>query len=193
MSKISGSGLKATKKTHPGNHNGGSKTLGRCFRKQLITTDRDLQEPTHQPWRRFYGPFRNSRVVDWGIFSASLVFLIIIFATKGTSGFSVSGFNNWVILSFGGISVFYALGELYRRRSLNLKKLGLEPPDTNWYVLAILIAGIALFIFGGLEAQLFQPRLPDLTLIAYALISLIIGLVISYFALKLSKNKDLSL
>src|SRR5208337_3027412 len=36
------------------------------------TTDRDLQEPTHQPWRRSYGPFRNSRIVDWGIFTGSL-------------------------------------------------------------------------------------------------------------------------
>jgi hypothetical protein len=34
------------------------------------TTDRDLQEPTHQPWRRSYGPFRNSRIVDWAFSSA---------------------------------------------------------------------------------------------------------------------------
>ena len=156
------------------------------------TTDRDLQEPTHQPWRRSYGPFRNSRVVDWGIFFASLVFLIILFVTR-SSLFSLSGFNAWAILSFGGIAMFYGLGELYRRRSLNLKKLGLEPEDTNWYVLVVLIAGIAIFIFGGLEGQLFQPRLPDLTLFAYALVSLIIGLVVSYFVLKLSKNKDLSM
>jgi hypothetical protein len=156
------------------------------------TTDRDLREPTHQPWRRSYGPFRNSRVVDWGIFIGSLVFVSILFATSKASLFSLTGFNAWLILSLAGIGIFYALGEYYRRRLLQSKKLGL-PVETNWGVLAFLLAGIAIFLFGGYEGHLLQPRVPDLTFAAYALVSLIIGLAVSYLALRKSKTRDLSM
>ncbi len=155
------------------------------------TTDRDLQEPTHQPWRRSYGPFRNSSVVDWGIFIGSLFFLAIVAATQ-KSLFSLSGFNNWLLLAIVGIGIFYALGEAYRKHLLTAKKLGITV-DTNWFVLAVLLAGIAIFLFGGYEGHLLQPRLPNLTLIAYAFISIIIGLVISYLFLKKAKNRDLSM
>jgi hypothetical protein len=156
------------------------------------TTDRDLQEPTEQPWRRSYGPFRNSQVVDWSIFIGALVFVSILFATSKASLFSLTGFNAWLILSFAGIGVFYALGEYYRRRLLQSKKLGLTV-ETNWGVLAFLMAGIAIFLFGGYEGHLLQPRVPDLTFAAYALVSLIIGLAVSYLALKKSKTRDLSM
>jgi len=56
------------------------------------TSDRDLQEPCQQPWRRSYGPFKNSRVVDWGIFFASFSFLAIIYVTS-RSFFSSTGFD----------------------------------------------------------------------------------------------------
>jgi hypothetical protein len=156
------------------------------------TTDRDLQEPTHQPWRRSYGPFRNSQIVDWGIFVGSFVFLAILFVTASTSLFSLTGFSAWLILSFAGIGIFYTLGEFYRKRLLQSKKLGITV-DTNWYVLAVLLAGIIIFLFGGYEGRLLQPRLPDMTFAAYALISLIIGLAVSYLVLRQAKNKDLSM
>jgi len=155
------------------------------------TTDRDLQEPTHQPWRRSYGPFRNSRVVDWGIFIGSMVFLVILLATQ-KSLFSLSSFNAWLLLSITGIGIFYALGEWYRKRLLNAKKQGISI-ETNWSVLAVLLAGIAIFLFGGYEGQLLQPRLPNLTFAAYALVSIVIGLVISYLVLRQAKNRDLSM
>jgi hypothetical protein len=156
------------------------------------TTDRDLREPTHQPWRRSYGPFRNSGIVDWGIFVGSLVFLSILFATASTSLFSLTGFNAWLILSFAGIGIFYALGELYRRRLEQTQKQGITV-DTNWVVLAVLLAGLAIFLFGGYEGRLLQLRLPDLTFAVYALVSLIAGLVASYLVLKRAKNRDLSM
>ena len=155
------------------------------------TTDRDLQEPTHQPWRRSYGPFRNSRVVDWGIFIGSLVFLAILVVTQ-KSLFSLSGFNAWLILSIVGIGIFYVLGEQYRKHLLQAKKQGISV-DTNWSVLTVLVAGIIIFLFGGLEGQLFKPHMPDLTFAAYALVSVIIGLVVSYLVLRAAKNRDLSM
>jgi len=36
----------------------------------------DLWKYTPTPWRRVYGPFKNSRFVDWFIFYSSLAFLI---------------------------------------------------------------------------------------------------------------------
>ena len=85
------------------------------------TSDRDLQEPTKQPWRRSYGPFRNSRIVDWAIFFASLIFLVVLYF--GVSGsYSLSGYNGWLIVSFVGIAVFYGLGEVYRRKLIKDKQ-----------------------------------------------------------------------
>ena len=155
------------------------------------TTDRDLQEPTHQPWRRSYGPFRNSRVVDWGIFIGSLFFLAILVVTQ-KSLFSLSGFNAWLILSIVGIGIFYALGEQYRKHLLQIKKQGISV-ETNWSVLAVLLAGIAIFLFGGYEGQLLKLHVPDLTFAAYAFVSIIIGLVISYLVLRAVKNRDTSM
>jgi len=156
------------------------------------TTDRDLQEPTEQPWRRSYGPFRNSQVFDWGIFVGALVFVSILFATSKASLFSLTGFNAWLILSIAGIGMFYALGEYYRRRLLQSKKLGLTV-ETNWGVLAFLLGGIAIFLLGGYEGNLVQPQVPDLTFAAYALVSLVIGLAVSHLALRKSKTRDLSM
>jgi hypothetical protein len=118
--------------------------------------------------------------------------MAILFATAGTSLFSLSGFNVWLILSIAGIGIFYSLGELYRKQLLKIKNQGISV-DTNWYVLAVLLAGIGIFLFGGYEGHLLQPHLPDLTLAVYAFVSIIIGLVVSYLILRKVKNKDLSM
>src|SRR5438445_13876283 len=52
------------------------------------TSDRDLSEPENQPWGRFYGPFKNSRIVDWGISFASIIFLRPLYPTEQTAAFS---------------------------------------------------------------------------------------------------------
>jgi ABC-type antimicrobial peptide transport system permease subunit len=57
----------------------------------------------------------------------------------------------------------------------------------------VLLAGIAIFIFGGIEGQLLQPHIPDLTYALYAFISLAIGLAVSYLMLRSLKNRDLSM
>ncbi|MGI0091575.1 MAG: metal-dependent hydrolase, partial [Nitrososphaerales archaeon] len=68
------------------------------------TSDRDLREPTEQPWRRSYGPFKNSRIVDWGIFFSSIVFLGICYASSGSYFFSMNGFRSLSLISLVGIA-----------------------------------------------------------------------------------------
>jgi hypothetical protein len=153
------------------------------------TTDRDLQEPTHQPWRRFYGPFKNSRVVDWGIFVASISFLFIL-GFVYSSFYSFEGFRKSAIVTFIGIGIFYALGEVYRRWLVNRKS-----KKTDRTVLLVLIGGLAVFLSGGVYSGIFQlPTLniPGLDLIAYAVFSILIGFVVSYLLLRAWKSRDIA-
>ena len=182
------------------------------------TSDRDLQEPTKQPWRRSYGPFRNSRIVDWAIFFASLIFLVVLYF--GVSGsYSSSGYDGWLIVSFIGIAIFYGLGEIYRRKLIKDKQEAIsqipDPKDkekeserlehktvremltsTGLVVLAILIVGIAIFIYAGIIGRLFLFQLPSssiLMLCSYGLGSLFGGFVIAWLWLRVRKNSDLSM
>ena len=182
------------------------------------TSDRDLQEPTKQPWRRSYGPFRNSRIVDWAIFFASLIFLAVLyFGVNGS--YSSSGYDGWLIVSFIGIAIFYGLGEIYRRKLIKDKQEAisqmLDPKDkekeserlehktvremltsTGLVVLAILIVGIAIFIYAGIIGRLFLFQLPSssiLMLCSYGLGSLFGGFVIAWVWLRVRKNSDLSM
>jgi hypothetical protein len=152
------------------------------------TSDRDLQEPMQQPWRRSYGPFKNSRVVDWGIFFTSIIFLAIMYLASGSSLYSLSGLRLLSLIPLGGIAIFYALGEFWRRRLIATKA-----EDTNYVVLTILLAGLAIFIIGGY--YLFSPpSIPNLTLVSYSLVSAIIGFIASYAFVKARKKYvDLSL
>ncbi len=185
------------------------------------TTDRDLQEPTHQPWRRSYGPFKNGRIVDWALFFSSIIFLVVL--GFGNSGlYSFEGHNLWLYISFIAIGTFYGLGELYRRKlakpqqeKLYLIRQMSNPADkekaiqqmgnktikemlspTGLAVLAGLIIGIAVFIYGGIEAGIFVLKLPSnsiLLLSVYGLVSLVIGFVIASLFLMVYKNRDKSM
>jgi drug/metabolite transporter (DMT)-like permease len=153
------------------------------------TTDRDLQEPTHQPWRRFYGPFRNSRVVDWAIFVASISFLVILGVVYG-SFYSLEGFRKSAFVTFFGIGIFYALGEVYRRWLVNRKS-----KKTDNIVLVVLFGGLGVFLAGGIYSGIFQlptMNIPNLDLIAYAVLSMIIGLIASYLLLRAWKSRDIA-
>jgi hypothetical protein len=153
------------------------------------TTDRDLQEPTHQPWRRFYGPFRNSRVVDWGICFASISFLVIL-GFVFSSFYSFEGFRKSAMVTFIGIGIFYALGEAYRRWLVNRKS-----KKTDRIVLLVLIGGLFVFLSGGVYSGVFQlPTLnfSGLDLIAYAVFSMLIGFVVSYLLLRAWKSRDIA-
>ena len=153
------------------------------------TTDTDLQEPTHQPWRRFYGPFRNSRVVDWGIFVASISFLVIMCFVYGKF-YSLEGFRKSAFVTFAGIGIFYALGEIYRRWLVNR-----ESKKTDRAVLLVLFGGLIVFLSGGVYSGIFQipnANIPSLDLIAYAAASIVIGFIVSYLLLRVWKSRDIA-
>ena len=184
------------------------------------TTDRDLQEPTEQPCRRSYGPFRNSRIADWTIFFGSIILLIFIYF--GVSGsYSTVGYNFWLLASFIGIAIFYGIGEVYRRKLIKDKQeaitqlspeLGEKEKEeakerienktiremltpVSVTVLVILVAGLVVFVYSGLRGGIFLFRLPStsiLTLCLFGLFSLIIGFVLAYIWLIINKNEDLS-
>jgi len=155
------------------------------------TTDRDLQEPKEQSWRRSYGPFRNSRIVDWGTFFSSLAFICGSVLVFGRSFYSFSDFRILSIVSIIGIAVFYGLGEWYRRKLVNEK-----PETTNFLVLGILIVGLVVFFVGGFSGGIFllqTPSIPSPDLVVCALVSIIVGFVASYFLVKTRRRQDLAL
>jgi membrane-bound metal-dependent hydrolase YbcI (DUF457 family) len=147
------------------------------------TSDRDLQEPLEQSWKRSYGPFKNSGVVDWGIFFGSLVFLAIASAASGGSLYSWSGFNSLTLIPLGGIAIFYVLGEWWRR-----KIVATHPDETNWLVLAVLIVGLIVFFVGGYLSLLSPVPLPATPISIYAILAGLIGFAISYFFVKERKK-----
>ena len=68
--------------------------------------------------------------------------------------------------------------------------------STGLVVLAVLVVGIAVFVYAGIIGRLFLFQLPSssiLTLYAYGLVSLFGGFVIAWLWLKLRKNRDLSM
>jgi hypothetical protein len=158
------------------------------------TSEFDLSEPTPQPWRRSYGPFRNSRIVDWGIFTGSVIFLLLLMvpATLRTTFYSVDGLglqSAWFILAFGGIGFYFLLGEKSRKAATP------QPAVANWPTgIALVIAAICFFT-GGFFAGVFSAHWPSsviIDLLVAGIGSVFLGLIIAYACKKLRKS-DLSL
>jgi hypothetical protein len=153
------------------------------------SSDRDLQEPTQQAWRRSYGPFKNSRVADWGIFFGSLVFLLMIYFGNKGSMFSLSNFHFGIFISLAGIAVFYLLGEIWRRRIIDN-----ERQLNQYFVLTVLILGLIFFVGGGYFFVFAFPGFPNLTLPGYALVSALVGIILGYLFVRFRKEyADLSM
>ena len=142
------------------------------------TSDRDLSEPENQPWGRFYGPFKNSRIVDWGIFFGSIILLFLLYATDQTAFFLTRDLSSHTLISLFGVFIFYGLGEWWRR------KLSKQYSATNlrWLVLAILIIGLAIFLIGSI--YLYRPAQIPTVIIGEVVIDGVIagtfGLVLAY-------------
>ena len=152
------------------------------------TSDFDLAEPVEQPWTRNYGPFKNSRIVDWGIFFGSLVFLVIDFFATGGSIYTGILFNPFTLIPFFGIAIFYALGEWWRR------KLMKTHPETKAPVLIVLGIGLFVFFIGSYFFLLAPQGIPNLPIYGYAAISGFIGFILSYVFVRMRKKyTDLSL
>jgi hypothetical protein len=142
------------------------------------TSDRDLSEPENQPWGRFYGPFKNSRIVDWGIFFGSIIFLTLLFTTNQTAFFSSAGFSGYTLISLSGVFIFYGLGEWWRRK---LSKR-YSASHLKWLVLAILIIGLVIFLIGS--TYLYSPaQIQPIIIVAVIINGLIagtLGLTLAY-------------
>jgi hypothetical protein len=156
------------------------------WRLLQATTERDLREPSEQPWRRSYGPFKNSRIVDWGVFFASIAFLVSCFVLRpefysATDLLSLSIVARWgLVIFFLGVVTFFGLGEWYQRRPEE-KKL-----ETAQWLTAGLIIGLILFVAAGVlgwRGGIFFTSVPGssaLEVLGIGLIAIVIGLAISY-------------
>jgi hypothetical protein len=173
------------------------------------TTERDLQEPEEQPWRRSYGPFKNGRIVDWGIFFTSIVFLIFLAASAfalGTNFYSLTeplSLSSISLLALGfffsGVLVFFGLGEWYQRQPDEKKE------ETAERLTALLIFGLILLVAAGILGWIggifltwigwiggiFFLSLPSFsTLIVFgaAIIAIVFGFAISYAYNRMTKD-----
>jgi hypothetical protein len=142
------------------------------------TSDQDLSEPEDQPWGRFYGPFKNSRIVDWGIFFGSIIFLLLLYATDQTAFFSSAGFSGYTLISLIGVFIFYGLGEWWRKK---LRKR-YSATHLRSLVLAILIIGLVVFLIGS--TYLYSPaQIPPTIIVAVVINGVIagtLGLMLAY-------------
>lgn len=154
------------------------------------TSDRDLSEPENQPWGRVYGPFKNSRIVDWGIFFGSVTFLILLFATNQMVFFSSAGFSGYTLISLFGVFIFYGLGEWWRR------KLSKQYSATHlrWLVLAILTVGLVIFLLGS--TYLYKPAQISTIIISEVVINGVIagilGLIFAYLFVRLRDKHSIT-
>jgi len=164
------------------------------YRLLQHTTDPDMQEPEEQAWKRNYGPFKNGRIVDWSIFSASLIFLFFVyilrrdlFAFTGISSLALGGFFAF----FVGIVWFFGLGEWYKRRPSEKKK------DTDRWLTMLLIVGLALLVVASIlewQGNAYSPSWPS-GLVEFLLViglgAILIGLGISYLANRIATDQSL--
>jgi drug/metabolite transporter (DMT)-like permease len=164
--------------------NGGWKILGGCW-KTLPTGIFRSQDTSHG--EECTAPFKNSRIVDWAIFFSAIIFSLILLVAGGAATQSISSLNPRILLSAVGIAVFYILGEWWRRRPVEKQTI----TSSRRLVLGVLIAGLVVFILG--LGFLFEPFVPPnyvLTMVSYAVLSSIIGLVAGFILVKALQKKD---
>lgn len=167
------------------------------WRLLQATTDRDLREPAEQPWRRSYGPFKNSRIVDWGIFFTSFVFLASFFVLQPTS-YSLTGLlsltsvSRWgLVIFFLGVVAFFGLGEWYQRRP-EKKKVETTKRLTGGLILGLLLF-IAAGVLGWIGGIFFVTELWNSTLemLGIGIIAIIVGFALSYAYIKITQDLTL--
>lgn len=157
------------------------------------TSEPDLWEPRPQPWRRSYGPFKNSKIVDWGIFWGSVIFLILLAVTSYTTFYFIRldihllGF----VLVLVAIGLYFWFGERSRKQSQQqLSKTNLLGQTTP------LLLAVILFMAGGVYAGILSVHIPSslaLAVLGAGACSIVVGLLLTYAYKKIRKSEDLSL
>ncbi|AAY80412.1 metal-dependent hydrolase [Sulfolobus acidocaldarius] len=145
------------------------------------TADKDLREPKKEPWRRIYGPFKNSMLVDWAVFYASGIYIILneqltIGFLNWLIQFLYVVFVKYIIISIG-IVMFYAAGEVWRRRNV-----GRRP------IIVTMAIGFILILYQG--SQLFSPlSIGSLEAVYLVIPSLAVGIILAYLHVKMRKKE----
>jgi len=152
------------------------------------TADPGLKEEKGFPWLRVYGPFKNSRIVDWGIFYTSVVFLVFLMGLPGfLTWFSEVlrvAFTKYTFVSVGTV-LFYGIGEAWRRRVQFLNVSGL----TKVSVAGTMTLDIGLMIYGGEKLiHPFKLIIPQQD-VEFLFISAIIGLILSIIHVKFRQGE----
>lgn len=144
------------------------------------TADPGLKSPEKYPWIRIYGPFKNSRLADWTIFYASIIFIVLYENVNFLSwflSFLYFVFVKYVIVATG-IVIFYTAGELWRRK---FQFTGKGKP----IIVTLMTVGVIMILFQGYF--LYQPPAISTSQVQTAILSvasLIIGLVVGYIHVK---------
>ncbi|BDB98134.1 metal-dependent hydrolase [Saccharolobus caldissimus] len=147
------------------------------------TTDPGLKEVVKMPWIRIYGPFKNSRLVDWMIFYSSFIFIqlyeinnLIIWWIN----FIETAFVKYFFIDIG-IILFYIAGEIWRRR-LQFRKV---TRSIKGSIIGIMIIGLILILYQGYH--LYNPviTIVNLKIVELILVSLLLGFLVSFFHVKI--------
>jgi len=164
------------------------------YRLLRHTTDQDMQEPEEQAWRRIYGPFKNGRIVDWSIFSASLIFLSLVYVLHRDfltfTGLSFLAFAGFLVF-FVGVVWFFGLGEWYKKRPSDKKK------ETDRWLTVLLIIGLLLLVaasvleWHGNAYYATWPGTSIAALLGLGLLALLVGLAVSYVANRIAADRSL--
>ncbi|AAK42077.1 metal-dependent hydrolase [Saccharolobus solfataricus] len=151
------------------------------------TADPGLKVVVKMPWIRIYGPFKNSRLVDWMIFYSSFIFIQLYELNNLITWwetFLYTVFVKYVFIDIG-IVLFYATGELWRRR-LQFRNLNNK---MKYVIIGVMTFGLSLIIFQGL--YLYSPMKPIINLNTSLLIivSMLIGLSLAYIHVRIRFKK----
>jgi hypothetical protein len=96
----------------------------------------------------------------------------------------------WFVLTFGGIALYFGLGEHSRKSTKPQLKVA------NWPIGSFLVVAVICFFIGGFFAGAFSVHWPSsltIELLVAGIGSMILGLIIVYACKRLRKSEDLSL
>ncbi|ADX82006.1 metal-dependent hydrolase [Saccharolobus islandicus] len=151
------------------------------------TADPGLKEVVKMPWIRIYGPFKNSRLVDWMIFYSSFVFIQLYELNHLAEWWKIFLYTVFVKFTFIviGIVLFYFTGELWRRR-LQFQNLNNK---LKYVILGVMALGLSLILFQGIN--LYSPMKPiiNFNTLVLIIVSMLVGLFLAYIHVRLRFKK----
>lgn len=151
------------------------------------TADPGLKEERGFPWLRVYGPFKNSMIVDWGIFYASIIFLVLNMGVLGFLSWFIKvlliAFTKYTAISVGTV-LFYGVGEIWRRKLQFTRISGL----TRAILAGIMASGAVLMVYGiqSLKVGTYFPF--PVEYLELLIISIVIGFTLAVIHVKLRKG-----